>query len=90
MEAATHANAEIYRVPIVRVGEAVAEAANTPGAPDLFGPDHHHPSEAGTFLAALVFFHHFTGEPAERATWRPDGVSADQAAVLARIADNYP
>jgi len=76
-------------VPIVRVGEAFAEAQAAPGAPDLLSSDGHHPSQAGTYFAALVFFHHFTGEPAERATWRPDEVSADQAASLARIADTY-
>jgi hypothetical protein len=89
MKSAAYANAEPYEVPIVRVGEAFAEAQNIQGVPWLYTPDNHHPSEAGTYLAALMFFHHFTSEPAERATWRPEGVSADQAALLAHIADEY-
>jgi hypothetical protein len=88
-EAAARSNAGGYAIPVVSVGEAFAEATNTSGAPDLYGSDLHHPSAAGSYLAALIFFHHFTGEPAERATWRPDGVNANQAALLARIADRY-
>ena len=90
MKSATLANAQPYGVPIVRVGEAFAEAGSLQGVPVLYAADNHHPSEAGTYLAALVFFHHFTGELAERATWRPESVSADQAALLAHIADEYP
>ena len=86
---AMQSTAGLYGVPVVRVGEAFAEAVNAPGAPGLYSSDNHHASLAGTFLAALVFFHHFTGEPAERATWRPDSVSPEAAALLARIADNY-
>lgn len=89
VEFATHANADQYGVPIVPVGEAFAEATNTPGAPDLYMSDLYHPSAAGTYLAALIFFHRFTGERAERATWRPDGVSPVQAALLAHLADKY-
>ena len=90
MKSAAYANAEPYGVPSVRVGEAFAEAQTIQGLPGLYAADDHHPSEAGTYLAALVFFHHFTDEPAERAAWRPESVSADQAAQLARIADEYP
>ena len=89
LRVATDADAEVYGAPVVRVGEAFAETSSTAGAPDLYEADRHHPSAAGAYFAALIFFHHFTGEPAERAAWRPDGVSADQAAVLARTADAY-
>ena len=85
----TDDNARTNSVPVVRVGEAFAEVVNTPGAPGLYQADRHHPSAAGTYLAALILFHHFTGEPGERASWRPDGVSADQAALLARIGFKY-
>jgi len=86
---AMRATADLYGVPVVHVGEAFAEAVGAPSAPGLYSSDSHHASEAGTYLAALVFFHHFTGEPAERATWRPDGVSAADATLLASVADKY-
>ena len=56
------------------------------GAPDVWGPDRHHPSVAGTYLAALVFYRQFTGRSGAEATWRPGGLSAEDAAKLQRIA----
>lgn len=82
-------NARVFGADIVRIGEAFAQARATGGAPDLLASDHHHPSEAGTWLAALVIFHGLTGEPTERTTWRPSAVTPDQAATLEKIADQY-
>ncbi|HEY1561921.1 MAG TPA: hypothetical protein VGF71_13715 [Caulobacteraceae bacterium] len=82
-------NAKMYGADIARVGEAFAQARVSNGAPNLFASDHHHPSEAGSWLAALVIFHGLTGEPTERVTWRPAAVTPDQAATLERIADQY-
>ena len=72
--------------PVAPVGEAFDTASRTPGAPDVWGPDRHHPSVAGTYLAALVFYRQFTGRTGAEATWRPNGLSADDAAKLQRIA----
>jgi hypothetical protein len=82
-------NARLYGADIARIGEAFAGARAMIGAPELYAADHHHPSEAGTWLAALVIFHGLTGEPAERVTWRPGDVTRDQATILQRIADQY-
>jgi len=46
---------------------------------------HHHPSVAGAYLAALVFYRYFTGRTGAEATWRPSGLSAEDAAALVRL-----
>ena len=74
-------------LPVAAVGDAFARARRTPGAPDLYGPDHHHASMAGAYLAALVFYRHFTGRSGAAAAYRPWGLSADDAALLSRAAD---
>lgn len=89
MKQATQINADLYGAELSRVGEAFGEAAVTPGAPELYQTDHHHPSEAGTWLAALILFHTLTGEPAAKATWRPAGATPGEAAIVAAIADRY-
>ena len=49
--------------------------------PDLYQADRHHPSVAGTYLAALTFYRAFTGRAGTDARYRPWGMSAaDQAA----------
>jgi hypothetical protein len=70
---------------LVPVGRAFQAARETKGAPDVVGPDHHHPSVAGTYLAALVFYRFFTGRSGAEATWRPDGLSAQDAAALVQL-----
>lgn len=85
---AAQINARQYGAEIARIGEAFAEASASP-VPDLFQSDRRQPSETGSWLAALVIFHHLTGEPAARATWRPAGVTPDQAAILQGVADRY-
>jgi hypothetical protein len=72
-------------LPVVAVGQAFETARTTPGAPDLYGPDHHHPSVAGTYLSALVFYRFFTGRTGAEATYRPQGLSAQDAALLVRL-----
>jgi hypothetical protein len=73
-------------LPVVAVGQAFEAARKTPGAPDVYGPDHHHPSVAGTYLAALVFYRFFTGRTGAEATYRPRGLSEQDAAMLVRLA----
>jgi hypothetical protein len=72
-------------LPIVAVGEAFDAARQTPGAPDLYGPDHHHPSVAGTYLGALAFYRYFTGRSGAEATYRPRGMNEQDAAALVRL-----
>jgi hypothetical protein len=72
-------------LPVVAVGRAFEAARETHGAPDVYGPDHHHPSVAGTYLAALVFYRFFTGRTGAEATYRPHGLSQQDAALLVRL-----
>jgi hypothetical protein len=69
----------------VPVGQAFEAAREMKGAPDVWGPDHHHPSVAGTYLAALVFYRSFTGRSGAQATWRPNGLNAQDAATLVQL-----
>jgi hypothetical protein len=71
---------------VAPVGQAFEAARQTPGAPDVWGPDRHHPSLAGSYLAALVFYRYLTGRSGAEATWRPGGLSAEDAATLVRVA----
>ena len=73
-------------IPIAKVGEAFAKAQNVAGAPNLYDPDFHHPSTAGSYLAALIFYRTLTGRSGEDARYRPDGVDAAQRAFLLDVA----
>jgi len=72
--------------PMVLVGRAFEHASRLPGAPELYQSDHHHPSVAGTYLAALVFYRFFTGRSGAESGYRPWGLSASEAAVLVEVA----
>jgi hypothetical protein len=71
--------------PVVKVGVAFERARVAKGAPDPWGPDRHHPSVAGTYLGALVFYRYFTGRTGAEATYRPSGLSAADAATLVTL-----
>jgi hypothetical protein len=83
--ASTNSLGHSLGLPVVAVGQAFEAARETPGAPNLYDADHHHPSVAGTYLAALVFYRLFTGRSGAEATWRPEGLSAQDAAILVRL-----
>lgn len=68
--------------PEAPVGDAFEKARTLPGAPDLYRPDRHHPSVAGSYLAALVFYRQLTGRTGAEAPYHPFGVSAQDAGVL--------
>ncbi|MGH7735022.1 MAG: hypothetical protein ACREOE_15380, partial [Gemmatimonadales bacterium] len=74
-----------YGFAKVPVGEAFERARTSPGAPDVYGPDHHHASVAGAYLAALEFYQYFTGRSGEAATFRPWGLSAKDTAKLVQL-----
>ena len=83
--ASTNSLGRSLGLQVVAVGQAFEAARETPGAPNLYDADHHHPSVAGTYLAALVFYRFFTGRTGAQAAWRPDGLSAQDAALLVRL-----
>jgi hypothetical protein len=72
-------------VPVVAVGQAFDAARQTPGAPNLYGPDRHHPSVAGSYLGALAFYRYFTGRSGAEAAYRPGGLRSQDAAALVRL-----
>jgi hypothetical protein len=78
--------AQAFGMPMVLVGRAFEHAARLEGVPELFRADHHHPSIAGTYLAALVFYRFFTGRSGAESDYRPWGMSADEAALLVKAA----
>ena len=75
-------------LPVVAVGTAFDRARHIEGAPDVIGPDHHHPSVAGAYLAALMFYKRFTGRSGAEATYRPWGLSEAEAAALLEASGN--
>jgi hypothetical protein len=77
--------AQALGLQVVSVGDAFETAHQTPGAPHVLDADNHHPSVAGTYLAALVFYRFFTGRTGAEATYRPNGLSARDAAALMRL-----
>jgi hypothetical protein len=83
---ATERLATRFGMPYAPVGDAFEEVAETPGAPDLYKLDRHHPSPAGSYLAALVFYRFLTGRSGAEATYRPWGMSAPDAATLVKAA----
>ena len=70
------------------VGDAFERAAETQGAPDLYQPDRRHPSLAGSYLAALVFYKVLTGRTGGQASYHPWGMSDADAALLVRISSS--
>jgi len=74
-----------FAIPIVPVGAVFERARHTSGAPELLGPDHHHASVAGTYLAALVFYRAFTGRTGAEAGYRPWGMTKADAKILSAI-----
>jgi hypothetical protein len=85
---ATSALAQALSLQVVSVGDAFEAARERKGAPDVWGPDHHHASVAGAYLAAVVFYRYLTGRTGAEATYRPDGLSAQDAATLVQLNRN--
>lgn len=49
---------------------------------ELFAKDGHHPSLAGSYVAAVTLSASLTGKDATELLWKPDGLNADVAAKL--------
>jgi hypothetical protein len=82
----TAALGEQLDMPVVKVARAFYAAVQSGRAPDLYQPDRHHPSRAGSYLAALAFYRFFTGRSGAASSYRPWGVSAADKAVLVEAA----
>ena len=91
------AAAERFRLPVARAGEAFARAAQVCPDIDLYGPDRHHASPAGSYLVALsvlrgVFGRDVLGLPARiDFAGRPVlDLPKAQAAALQTVAQSLP
>jgi hypothetical protein len=82
---ATAALAQELDMSVVRVARSFYLAVQA-GASDLYQRDLHHADYAGTYLAALTFYRHFTHRSGAETTYRPWGMSAAEAAVLIQAA----
>jgi hypothetical protein len=69
---------------VVPVGVVWQEALRQRGCPVLYDKDGSHPTLAGSYLAACVFFGTLFGK--RPGGWRPEGVDATDAALLQRAA----
>ena len=78
--------AQHFDMAIVPVGNYWAYAEKQPNAPELYAVDHHHPSIAGTYLTALIFYRVFTGHTPSNVTYRPPELTPEQAQFLIEIA----
>ena len=74
------------RLPVAAVGRAFQRAQQERPGLAMLGRDLEHETIHGTYLAACVFHGVLFGQTPEGATYRPEGVSEDEAAFLQRIA----
>ena len=72
----------------ILVGNYWAIAQKLPSPPNLFGSDGSHPSPSGTYLAALLFYRHFTGSKLDHIRYVPSGITREQADRLIALASN--
>ncbi len=79
---ATDKLAANYGLDVVRVGERFTDIAQTAGAPDLFKDDRHHPSQAGAFVSALMFYKALAGGDATKVSYHPPELTPGQAARI--------
>jgi hypothetical protein len=79
---ATDKLAANYGLDVVRVGDRFTAIARTPGAPGLFLDDRHHPSQAGAYVSALMFYKTLAGGDPARVSYRPPELTPGQAARI--------
>lgn len=75
---------------LARVGEAFRLGAGDPMVPSLLQADGSHPTVAGSYLAACVFFRALTGRTVTSGAEVPAGLSANEAATLRVLAERVP
>lgn len=77
----SHAGAHLD-ASVAPVGTAWFLALGMEPSIDLWEDDQSHPTMAGTFLAACVFYSLLTGESAQGTGYVPDGIGSGEAAVI--------
>jgi hypothetical protein len=82
MDAQTSALARHFDMAVVPVGRYWAYAEKQSNAPDLYARDRHHPSIAGSYLTALIFYRFFTGNALTQVTYHPSELTPEQVQGL--------
>jgi len=84
--AAHRAAADELKVDVAPVGLAWERVRQQPPSLDLYAPDREHPSVAGTYLTTAVVYATVFGKDPTALDYVPGGMSADDAALLRRVA----
>jgi hypothetical protein len=74
---------------VVAVGDAWGSALKSDISLSLYQGDGSHPSPAGTYLAALMFYHFLTHNQVDQVGYLPDDVSRSDNAYLHQLVDGY-
>lgn len=86
----SEAMANSYHMAVVPVGDYWGYIRKQPGAPNLYDTDRHHPSRAGTFLAALLFYRFFTHNGFDHIAFVPRDMTAEDVKTLIKLIQQYP
>ncbi len=86
IDAQSTALAQRFDMTVVPVGNYWVYAEKQPDAPELYATDYHHPSVAGAYLTALLFYRALTGNTPSNVTYKPPELTPEQAQFLIGIA----
>lgn len=75
--------------PVVAAGDAWGEVLKNDASLSLYQSDGSHPTPAGTYLVALMFYRFLTHNGVNEVGYQPDGVSSADNAYLHRLVDGY-
>lgn len=81
----TYHLAELLKATVVPVGDYWYFAVQQHPELNLYEKDSHHPSRAGSYLQALVFYRMLTGRSSEDTSFAPRGVSTEHAGTIRKI-----
>jgi len=87
LEAACRRAGADMQLGIVPVGRYFAEVYKQHPEVELYCPDAFHPSPVGTYMAACLFLHRFSGQ-APRSFSIPEDVPAEEGAIIRDIANS--
>jgi hypothetical protein len=85
IEAGSAALSRDDHVAMVPVGDALYLATTRPGSPEVYESDHHHASESGAYLGALIWYRWLTGRDGVQAGYHPLDMSETTAQALVRL-----
>jgi hypothetical protein len=85
----TNSIAAQLQLPVIPIGDYWAACQRgIKGFPDLYYRDGTHPSLAGDYLVALLFYRNLTGHKLDHVTYIPFGISSEEARLLVQCASS--